>query len=256
MNVGLCEGGHGRLKTGFVNLLAGAAVLLTAGSALSQQVREERVRFDTGSSSATLEDSITGHEIVDYVFGARGGQEMSVSFETDHVAGYFNVLPPDSGTALFVGSAGGTEWKGLLPDDGDYRIRVYLMGSAARRDEAARYMLSVGITGDPPTGAPASDAKIPGTPYHARGPVSCSIGPDEEGSSECEFSVIRGAPGTAEVHLVSPGGEKRVIRFTDGVVSTPDPDVTLTVEKRADEWAIGINEFEFYIIPQAVVYGG
>jgi hypothetical protein len=133
---------------------------------------------------------------------------------------------------------------------------VYLMRNAARRDESARYTVSVGITGDPPTGAPASDAKIPGTPYQARGPVSCSIGPDEKSSADCEFGVIRGTSGTAEVHITSPGGARRVIRFTDGVVSNPDPDVTLTVEERSDEWAIGINEFEYYIIPKAVVYGG
>jgi len=236
--------------------LAIALMVVSSGSALSQDIREERVSFDAGSSSATLEGAITGYEIVDYLLGARGGQTMSVALETDNLSNYFNVLPPNSETALFVGSSGGSEWEGLLPDDGDYRIRVYLMRSAARRDESARYSLSVAITGDPPTGAPAGDAKIPGTPYHARGPVSCSIGPAGKGSAECEFGVIRGTPGTAEVHITSPGGERRVIRFTDGVVSSPDPDVTLTFEKRADEWVIGINDFEYYVIPEAVVYGG
>ena len=241
---------------GTTPILAGAVILLAAGSVGAQEIREERIRFERGASSATVEGTITGYQTVDYVLGARGGQTMDVSFETDHLASYFNVLPPDSETALFVGSTGGTTWSGLLPDDGDYRIRVYLMRSAARRDESAVYTLSVSITGDPPTGAPAADAKVPGTPYHARGSVPCSIGPDEKGSSECAFGVIRGEPGTAELHLTSPGGDTRVIRFTQGEVVSVDPDVSLGVEKAADGWEIAVNDFEYYLIPEAVVYGG
>lgn len=231
-------------------------VLLLTGSASAQESREERVSFQKGASTATLQGSITGYEYVDYLLGARGGQTMAVSLETGNLSNYFNVLPPGSETALFVGSMGGNEWEGMLPDDGEYRIRVYLMRNAARRDESARYSLNVSITGDPPTGAPATDAKKPGTPYHATGQVPCSIGTDPRGSSQCEFGVIRGTPGTAEVHLTAPGGELRVIRFTDGVVEAPDGDVTLSVEKTADEWEIAVNEFEHYVIFEAVVYGG
>ena len=242
---------------GTTPILAGAVILLAAGSGGAQEIQEERIRFETGTSSATVEGKLTGYQIVDYVLGARGGQTMDVSFETDHLASYFNVLPPDSETALFVGSTGGTTGSGLLPDDGDYRIRVYLMRSAARRDESADYTLSVTITGNPPTGAPAADAKVPGTPYHARGRVPCSVGPDEKESAECEFGVIRGEPGVAEVHLALPGGSMdRVLRFDGASVEAADADARLTAEKKGDGWEISVNDFEYYVIPEAVVYGG
>ncbi|MBK5097593.1 MAG: hypothetical protein JJE01_07410 [Gemmatimonadetes bacterium] len=123
-----------------------------------------------------------------------------------------------------------------------------MMRSAARRNESANYMVTVSIRGDPPTGAPASDAKKPGTPYHATGQVRCSIGTDLKGSSLCEFGVIRGQPGRAEVHVTAPGGELRVIRFTDEVAEAPYADVKLTAKKTGD--------FELCVIPEAVITGG
>ena len=139
--------------------LAGVTFLLTAGSSSAQEVREQRVRFETASSSATVEGTITGYEIVDYVLGARGGQTMGVSFETDHLASYFNVLPPGSETALFVGSSGGDIWRGMLPVDGDYRIRVYLMRSAARRGGVSLRTLYTRLRADAAFAAQVADAR-------------------------------------------------------------------------------------------------
>ena len=36
---------------------------------------------------------------------------------------------------MFVGSISGNQFEGRLPASGDYKVRVYLMRSAARRDE-------------------------------------------------------------------------------------------------------------------------
>jgi hypothetical protein len=44
-------------------------------------------------------------------------------------------------------SINGNEWTGALQADGEYTVRIYLMRSAARRKETARYTLTVGITG-------------------------------------------------------------------------------------------------------------
>jgi hypothetical protein len=163
----------------------------------AQPIEVKRISFAPGSSSATLKGSITGDKTVDYKLGAKAGQTMSVKLKTGNLSNYFNVLPPGSETALFVGSTSGNEWTGSLPTDGDYTIRVYLMRNAARRNERANYALTVGITG-------RTDAKVAGTPDHATGTVPCSLGTDSKGSAQCSFGVIRSAPGHAEVHLASP----------------------------------------------------
>jgi hypothetical protein len=147
--------------------------------------------------------------------------------------------------------------------DGDYTVRVYLMRSAARRNEKANYTLEVGITGDAMGAAPSGDAKVAGTPYHATGKVPCSVGPDPKGSAQCSFGVIRGAPGNAEVHLADPGFDVvlhkehlRILRFTGAKVTSANLKAKVIAEKKGDEWSVGIDGFYFYEIPEAVIVGG
>jgi hypothetical protein len=101
------------------------------------------------------------------------------------------------------------------------------------------------------------------TPYHATGTVPCSVGPNPKGSVKCSFGVIRSAPGQAEVHLASPGYDVRlhkdrlrVLRFAGDMVTSHDPKDRVRFEKQGDDWSIGVNEFYFYVIPEAVISGG
>jgi hypothetical protein len=224
-------------------------------------IESKPVHFAKGASSATLKGALKGDKTIDYKLGAKAGQTMSVTLKSSNGANYFNVLPPGSSdVAVFVGSTGGNEWTGQLTADGDYTIRVYLMRSAARRGETASYTLTVGITGTaaavPALGtAPASDAKVRGTPYHATGQVPCSMGSAPQGSAQCDFGVIRGKPGNAEVHVTPPGGLKRVLTFAAGKV-TGDSGVSVKATKSGDLWSVDVNDYEHYRIPDAVVSGG
>ena len=103
--------------------------------------------------------------------------------------------------------------------------------------------------------APAHDAKVAGTPYHATGKVPCSFGDAPQGSAQCDFGVIRGKPGNAEVHLTPPGGFKRVLHFAGDKV-TADAGVKLKVTKKGDLWSVDVNDYEHYQIPEAVIVGG
>lgn len=118
------------------------------GAADGIETRE--VHFAKGHSVATIQGSIKGDQSIDYTLRAKAGQSMTIRLETKHGANYFNVLPPGSdGQAIFIGSSEGNEWSGVLPASGEYKVRVYLMRSAARRNEAADYTLTLGITGKP-----------------------------------------------------------------------------------------------------------
>lgn len=220
------------------------------------EIRKERVQFKKGSAEAIIKNQIKGYEAVDYLLGAKAGQTMSVNLKTNNGANYFNVLPPGSDAAIATGEILGNQWTGTLPVDGDYRVRVYLMRSAARRNETANYTLSVGITG-------RADAKVAGTPYHATGNVPCSVGTDPKGSAQCSFGVIRSAPGHADVYLASPGydvtlhkDKLRVLKFAGNKVTSTDAKDKVTFEKQADNWSIGVNDFYYYVIPEAVINGG
>jgi hypothetical protein len=243
----------GRLLMMCVLVAASSSVLAADG------IESRPLQFAKGTSSATVKGSLKGDKTIDYKLRAKAGQNMSVTLKTSNGANYFNVLPPgSSGEAIFIGSTSGNEWTGTLPADGEYTVRVYLMRSAARRSETADYTLTVGITGSAAATsgpAPTGDAKVKGTPYHAKGKVPCSTGSAPQGSAQCDFGVIRGKPGNAEVQVTPPGGFKRVLNFAGGTV-TSDAGAMVKASKSGDEWSVDVNDDEHYRIPEAVISGG
>lgn len=118
-------------------------------TALTENERQHEIHFAPGSSSATIAGKVHGYDYVTYTLRARAGQTMTVDMQTDHTASYFNVFPPGKGpgdAAIFIGSTAGNQFTEKLPADGIYTIQVYLMRSAARRNETANFSLTVNIT--------------------------------------------------------------------------------------------------------------
>jgi hypothetical protein len=243
--------------------LVALALLLGGAPAWAETaIRSQAVQFKKGASSATVKGTLKGDHTIDYKLRARAGQTMSVKLATSNGANYFNVLPPGSqGEAIFVGSTDGNEWSGTLAADGEYTIRVYLMRSAARRNESAAYTLTVGVTGSAGAAAPsplgqarANDAKVPGTRYHATGPLPCAMGSAPMGSTSCEFGVVRGAPGNADVHIKPAGGLERVLSFRGNTVTSGSDKVKAS--KSGDLWTIEVNDYEHYQVSDSVISGG
>jgi hypothetical protein len=129
-------------------VLAIATSVLAGSAAIAQsEIHTERVHFKAGANSAVVEGKITGYETIDYVLEASKGQNMNVSMATNNGANYFNILPPgESEVGMFNGSINGNH-EGVLPKSGAYKIRVYMMRSAARRKEVAKYRLEMIISG-------------------------------------------------------------------------------------------------------------
>ncbi len=237
-------------------------LLLTAPMVFAaDDIRTERVHFKKGANSAVVEASIKGYETVDYVLGARAGQHMNVSLATKHGATYFNLLAPgENEVAMFNGSVSQNQYEGTLPASGDYKIRVYMMRSAARRNEVAHYRLEMIVdgAGQPAVHAPSRDAKVAGTDFHATGNIPCSIGKGQPTGS-CAFGVKRESNGSAMVTVTKVDGSKRVIFFENGRAIGYDQSQADTgkfkAEKEADLNVIHIGD-ERYEIPDAVVQGG
>jgi Periplasmic lysozyme inhibitor of I-type lysozyme len=125
-------------------------------SVAADHIKVQQIRFAAGASSATVKGSISGDKIVDYRLTAKAGQTMTLKLKTNSASNYFNVLPPSSESAVFIGSTSGNEWTGTLTADGEYTVRVYLMRNAARRNETVNYTLDVSIASRSKTAAAAS----------------------------------------------------------------------------------------------------
>jgi hypothetical protein len=103
------------------------------------------VHFAPGNDNTSVSSSITGSQYHDYILNARAGQNMAVSLITDGSA-YFNILPPGSSEAIYNSSVSGNDATGVrLPRNGDYTIRVYLMGNAEDSNQTVPFTLSVSV---------------------------------------------------------------------------------------------------------------
>ena len=252
----------GRLVLALICALASAWTLAADG------IESRPVKFAKGASSATVKSSIKGRQTIDYTLGARAGQSMSVTLKTGSTATYFNVLPPGSNdVAVFVGSTSGNEWTGTLDADGTYKVRVYLMPSAARRNEAASFTLTVGITGAPAkaatgargtTTAGATERAGAGK-FDATGNIPCAQAKGQP-MGQCPYGVARAGSGTATVVVTRPDGRKRFIFFEKGKatgadLSQADGSMAFHATKQADLYLVQTGN-ERYEIPEAVLTGG
>jgi len=249
------------LRKFYLWLMACVLLLTVPVGFAGTDIRTERVKFKKSANSAVVEASIKGYETVDYVLGAKAGQYMNASLATKHGATYFNILAPgENEVAMFNGSISENQYEGTLPASGDYKIRVYMMRSAARRNEVAHYRLEMIIdgAGQQAAHAPSHDAKVPGTDFHARGDVPCYMGKGQPTGS-CAFGVKREGNGSAMVAVTKADGSQRIIFFEKGRAIGYDQSEADSGEfkanKEADLNIIHIGK-ERYEIPDAIISGG
>ena len=126
-------------------VLVAAWLVATVATAAGQGIRTESLSPGEPNTLVTVEDTLIGDEIVDYTVRAERSQIISVDLLASNASTYFNILPAGSDEALFIGSTEGNVADIPAPAAGSYRIRVYLMRSAARRGESSDYVLAVSI---------------------------------------------------------------------------------------------------------------
>lgn len=220
--------------------------------------RKEQVTFAKGASAATIKGTLKGDATVDYVVRAAAGQTLEVKLEGSNAQNDFNILPPGSNdVAMFASSSSGArKYSGVLPTDGDYAVRVYLMRPAARRNEATKYALTIAVTGKPlPPLSATRDAKVAGTAYHATAQVNC-VPPYETAAMMCDAGVIRrGNDGTATVVAIGKNNLVRRILFVQGKPMAADGMDAVSSSKQGDLTTVKVGE-ERYDIPDAFLTGG
>lgn len=178
-------------------------------------IRTEAVRFKSGQTSTSIKGTITGRESVSYVLGAEAGQTMTIALKPSNRATYFNVYEPGKrpgDQALANSGITGppmvpelNRFKARLPTSGEHTISVYLMRSAARRNERSNYTLDISISalGD----------------VTKRGPVRSDYADGLQGGPDY-WDVKTNGPPTAKVDLrATPSSAAQVLAgVSDGTV--------------------------------------
>lgn len=122
--------------------LAGLAALFAAAPSMAED--KPQIIFAHGADSATLKGDIQGMDRDIYPITAKAGQTMSVKVSNRLKLVLFHIQKPGKDVA-YLPKAGeeddATEWKGVLPESGTYRIIV-----GAMKGEDSRYTLDVRVT--------------------------------------------------------------------------------------------------------------
>ena len=151
------------------------AVLLSVS--ISPALAQERVdiRFKPGATSTTINGTVRGDEYIDYVVNARGGQTMVVSLAVTgtngHGSAFFNILPAgqDYGGPYTGSSDDDRRAEITVPHDGDWAIRVYLMGNDRDTGKTVGYSIDVYIAPSSKNGGASSTPRGSGHVTHVTG---------------------------------------------------------------------------------------
>ncbi len=105
-----------------------------------------RVNFTNDNNTTEINGEIIGYKYIDYLITVSEGQNINISMSTNKGANYFNIMEPgEKYVAIYNASINGNKYKGIAAKNGDYKIRVYMMRSAARRGETANYILKIKV---------------------------------------------------------------------------------------------------------------
>ena len=163
------------------------------------------------TSSQTLKGSIKGDQDHSYVVQAGAGQTLTVDFEPTNASTYFNITAPGADSAMFIGSTSGNRFSGPLSVSGPHVVQVYLMRSAARRNETTNYTITIEATGTATASPrPSRDALVAGTNYNATAEIPC-ITFEGAAKGRCKAGVVRMAGGEATVEIQTADGGQRHI---------------------------------------------
>jgi hypothetical protein len=250
------------MRTFPATLVASALMLLASSVPMSHAAaRVVRVQFPKGASSVTVTGELKGYSDIDYLVSAGAGQTMTATLKVSNRSAYFNVLPLGSKEVAMFAPQTGERFLRLLPADGDYTIRVYLIRAAARRNETSKFALTVSVTGKrlPPTSA-SKDAVLPGTPYHARTEIACVPAIEKyrgKKAQRCQTFVIRrGFDGTATALIPQEGSVPRRILFVKGKPVASDSPHPIVSSRKGDVTVVTFDQDERYEIPGVLLTGG
>ncbi len=242
----------------------GLAVLVSTATpvAAAEPARALRtLAFPPGAHETATRGHVKGRLDADYRLSAGAGQRLRVRVTSPHPGLQFNVIAPggDGHVAMFAGGGAERPFEAVLPIGGTYTVRVYLVRAAARRDEMAPFALDVALEGAALRPLPArEDARIPGTPFHARTEVACR--PAYSDARRCTASVVRyDRDGTASVVLRWPQG-RRTVLFERGAARASDAMAPMSAERGGEvtqlRFGNGGADDERFEVPDLLLTGG
>ncbi len=129
-----------------ISIFIGLAIVLGLAVSSSSAQSKVNVRFQKGKTIGYYNGSIRGAGYKDYTLRAKGGQTLRVVFTRKSGAPvYFNVLRSGSEVAISEDARQTQSFRGELPEDGVYVVRVYMEKADRLRNRLATFRIGFSI---------------------------------------------------------------------------------------------------------------
>lgn len=117
------------------------SMLICGSAAAADPVRHEQIELAQGAALKKLSGKIKGNETVEYRIAVPAGGTLSLKLKSSNRSTNFNVSAEGAEEAIFVGSRDGDRFTVTAPAGAVYKVSIYLMRNAARRQEKASYVM-------------------------------------------------------------------------------------------------------------------
>lgn len=125
-------------------LLGSILVFLLAGSALfGQKAEPKRISFERGKASATVTETLSNDQEMDFVFGAKAGQTVKLKVTSQPKGNLFDFRIAGDGFELETDHDSYSEYSFTAPATGDYL--VFVRKRPTERVRRARFFLRLEI---------------------------------------------------------------------------------------------------------------
>ena len=123
------------------SILSACFLLLSVDA---QAQAKDRVRFPRGTHGSTVKGTVRGYAYHDYIVGVSAGQTIDISVKGSEPSTVLSIVTPEGGDLLEATET--DSYHGVLITSGDYRVRVMMMRSAARRKGSiSNYTLNISV---------------------------------------------------------------------------------------------------------------
>lgn len=112
-------------------------------SAFAQKAEPNRINFARGKSSATLSGTLSNNEQMEYVFGAKAGQKITLKVTSVPRGNFFDFDLQGDGFDLSTEYDYYTNYSFTAPETGDYF--VFVRKRATEKTTTAKFFLTLTI---------------------------------------------------------------------------------------------------------------
>ena len=118
-------------------------LLCSCLSAFAQKAEPNRIKFAKGKSSTILSGTLSNSEQMEYVFGAKAGQKITLKVTSQPKGGFFDFTIDGDGFELETEMDSYYDYTFTAPQTGDYL--VFVRKRPTEKTKTAKFFLTLSI---------------------------------------------------------------------------------------------------------------